>query len=586
MMAMTCFSALFSCEQKNVDIEEPPVPLSNEINYCDSDTIAVRSVIYEKADDGYTFYLSATEGLATVEEITAQECLIVKTDNVSGSLDAAKDTYSVSFRDITAESGSSSFEMSVTLASSLKLAIDLETASGKILEVAYDGKCSEAALPELDNEFELDGSAKSVIKSEVAVNVPGKYSRYLFYADGDDEASLEIRVADGADVSDVDLSSADNSQISIICGEFDSSKGVEGTLDLDEFNGETMVSMDAISEGHRLRMAYSGKAERYYESSNIFKVTYDGATEESAVSKVFRYEQSGGNLFAMGLADAEAPADLMNGRYAVVFRVGSLSMGETIDISADASKCSFELYDYETYSVWDINKASGEGATGTLTVIESEGEYYVSYSIQFKDGPLAEGEWAGATTSVDEEFNIVPVEPFVSKITITSPDDATLLDWGITSLELRHDTEFRDSYTGDIISGGYIFYFVNEYTSNVEDATTTPYFILPDEYVGCENLDLKAEGDKIKWSFKFNNSNLSQYSGYGYNSSWAKRCPDKATLTVKKEDKEWTFLLMIEDYGMFGYSQTGTKNVLRVEWKGQATKYSGTKNNDMGDDEY
>lgn len=589
LLAFASLSALYSCEQKNV--EPVALPLSNQISYCDTDTLDVLSAIFDVTDDGYVFYLSPEKGVSVVEDILkSPDCLVVSVAEPSGQVDVFKDVYSVSFRDIEAYSQSqesvSSISMSVSFAGSLKLDINIETVSGKTLEVKYDGSCQEALLPELDNEYELDGVAKAITGAEVATNVPGDYVRYLFYSGSGEEAGMEIRVADGYDVSDLDLSSADCSKLSVSCEGFDGKDGLAGRLQLDLIGGDIILELDAEAGGKRLRASFSGKALARFESADYMSVTGEGVEERSDVGNVFRYAQSGTNTFAMGLVDAETPEGLMEGAYAVCLRVGNLSLGETIDIAADASRCSFALYEYGTYKVRDINAASGEGATGHITVAEDEGRYYVGYKVIFKDGVEVEGEWTGVPVEVAEDIDIVPIEPFVSKITVTSPSGEKLVDWDITSVELRHDTEFRDTYTGDIIPSAYIFYFLSDYSTSVEDATTTPVFILPDEYVGCENLDLKAEGDKIKWSFKFTNSNLSQYSGYGYNSSWAKRCPDEATLSVTRDDKEWTFVLMIKDYGQFGYSQSGTNNVLRVEWKGRASRYSGSKNNDMGDDEY
>ena len=111
-------------------------------------------------------------------------------------------------------------------------------------------------------------------------------------------------------------------------------------------------------------------------------------------------------------------------------------------------------------------------------------------------------------------------------------------------------------------------------------------FRLPDAYVGRDNFDL-TEDTECKWAFNFNNSNLSRYStGYGCNNSWMKQCPNEATLTVKKNDKEWEFTFTMLDYGMFGYTEQGTKNVLTIEWKGPATKYTGSQKNDMTDADY
>ena len=181
------------------------------------------------------------------------------------------------------------------------------------------------------------------------------------------------------------------------------------------------------------------------------------------------------------------------------------------------------------------------------------------------------------------------VEPFRPRVSIKSETGETLLDWEVTALELRHDTNFRDSNTGDMIDAAYIFYFRTDKTEDnfgIDGPIGTPMFRLPDAYVGRDNFDL-TEDTECKWAFNFNNSNLSRYStGYGCNNSWMKQCPNEATLTVKKNDKEWEFTFTMLDYGMFGYTEQGTKNVLTIEWKGPATKYTGSQKNDMTDADY
>lgn len=589
-----CAVSAISCK-KDKEPETPPVivELDNQINYCDRDTIDIRSAIYETSEGGYVFYLSPHADMKTVEEITGgDDCLRVDVPSANGSIDWQSAQFAIAFRDITASAASRSdiraLELDVKLDGKLTMAVDLEMTSGKILEVKYGGDCPEAQLPVLDNEYELDGQARTIAASATLVKVPQQCTVYSFYEqESSQSAALEIKVKDGFGTSSVDLSSVSGEDITIICGSFDSSKGAQGTLSLERSGNAITLAIDATCEGSRLRADFSGESPVDYESTDTFTVSINGNKEESPLQKVFAYDQSGNIRFAMGSAESPAsPADLTSGNYAVAFRFGAMSIGNTIDIATEASKCTFELYDYATYTTWDINKASGQGATGHITVKEYEGNYYIDYSVQFAQGPLAQGQWYGKPEALSEDFDIVPVEPFVSRISITSPSDEVLVDWPVTSVELRHDTDFRDSYTGDIIPGGYIFYFRNEHSTDIEDKTTTPQFILPDDYVGCEGVDLHAEGDKIKWSLSFTNSNLSQYNGYGYNSSWAKRCPNEATLTATREGKEWTFMLMLKDYGQFGYSESGTNNILKIEWKGTAVKYTGSKPNDMTDSDY
>ena len=62
-------------------------------------------------------------------------------------------------------------------------------------------------------------------------------------------------------------------------------------------------------------------------------------------------------------------------------------------------------------------------------------------------------------------------------------------------------------------------------------------------------------------------------------------CPDEAKLTFKKEGKTWYFKFTMTDYGeldAYGMTQysapakNGTSNKVTIEWKGSATKCTGT----------
>lgn len=56
------------------------------------------------------------------------------------------------------------------------------------------------------------------------------------------------------------------------------------------------------------------------------------------------------------------------------------------------------------------------------------------------------------------------------------------------------------------------------------------------------------------------------------------RCPEKAAVTVKQENKEWIFKFSMVDWGVFSTwnpDPTGTGNTLIIEFRGKAAKYSG-----------
>ena len=108
-----------------------------------------------------------------------------------------------------------------------------------------------------------------------------------------------------------------------------------------------------------------------------------------------------------------------------------------------------------------------------------------------------------------------------------------------------------------------------------------------------ENLDLGAKNtNPIHWLLKYRTMHLVKgNNGYGYNDAERyvdDRCPDKASVTVKKNGQDWEFSLRMVDTGDFGYSGgKGSGNTFTIEWKGAASKYTGSKyQNDMTEDEY
>ena len=138
----------------------------------------------------------------------------------------------------------------------------------------------------------------------------------------------------------------------------------------------------------------------------------------------------------------------------------------------------------------------------------------------------------------------------------------------------------------------------------MDEAYGTPVFTLPKTKVNTlDNYQLND--NSTIWGFNFMNSNLSQTDGVYANSVYAAtkygiwRCPDDARLTVTQDGKNWVFKFVMTDWGTFGSSTdystipmtaptklSGTKNVLTIEWRGPATKYTGTKKNDLTDEDY
>lgn len=597
-----------SCSDDNEGKDGPtpppdPVELNDQFEYDGGDPVDIKSAIYEVEDtDLYTFYLSPSNGVTGMDDMTAvNDFLRIAVRNPKGTVNTETDEFEIAYKDIAVNRNTLKTDVEkvslqadlVAETSKLNLHVEVTMKSGKTLLARYNNTCTEAVPAELTNQYELDKTVTGIGSAVEWHDAAAAATTYCFYADPDvtapseETAGLQITVADGVETAEVDLATADAEKIRIACGEFESGEGMTGTLSLAKSGSKLTLTLDAEKGASRLRAAYAGDPVVGYASTNSLTVTEGETHETNDLKKVFLYQSAATNVLTFGqVAEAEAPAGLTKGHYAVSFNLSTSQLqGATVDFGKQEAQV--RIFDYRAYRTWDNAKV--EGATGTVTTIQAGERTYLRFSVEFPEGPKLEGEWFGTFTTVKEETDMTPVEPFRPRVSIKSETGETLLDWEVTALELRHDTNFRDSNTGDMIDAAYIFYFRTDKTEDnfgIDGLIGTPMFRLPDAYVGRDNFDL-TEDTECKWAFNFNNSNLSRYStGYGCNNSWMKQCPNEATLTVKKNDKEWEFTFTMLDYGMFGYTEQGTKNVLTIEWKGPATKYTGSQKNDMTDADY
>lgn len=597
-----------SCSDDNEGKDGPtpppdPVELNDQFEYDGGDPVDIKSAIYEVEDtDLYTFYLSPSNGVTGMDDMTAvNDFLRIAVRNPKGTVNTETDEFEIAYKDIAVNRNTLKTDVEkvslqadlVAETSKLNLHVEVTMKSGKTLLARYNNTCTEAVPAELTNQYELDKTVTGIGSAVEWHDAAAAATTYCFYADPDvtapseETAGLQITVADGVETAEVDLATADAEKIRIACGEFESGEGMTGTLSLAKSGSKLTLTLDAEKGASRLRAAYAGDPVVGYASTNSLTVTEGETHETNDLKKVFLYQSAATNVLTFGqVADAEAPAGLTKGHYAVSFNLSTSQLqGATVDFGKQEAQV--RIFDYRAYRTWDNAKV--EGATGTVTTTQAGERTYLRFSVEFPEGPKLEGEWFGTFTTVKEETDMTPVEPFRPRVSIKSETGETLLDWEVTALELRHDTNFRDSNTGDMIDAAYIFYFRTDKTEDnfgIDGLIGTPMFRLPDAYVGRDNFDL-TEDTECKWAFNFNNSNLSRYStGYGCNNSWMKQCPNEATLTVKKNDKEWEFTFTMLDYGMFGYTEQGTKNVLTIEWKGPATKYTGSQKNNMTDADY
>lgn len=572
-----------------------PVQLTDQIEYDGATPIDIKSAIYETGDAGlYTFYLSPTADITTMEQMEAAgDYLRVQVTNPKGKVDTANETFEISYRDISVKAATMNDVEKVNLSadlvaetSQLNLYVEVAMKSGKTLLARYENRCAEAVNPVdlLQNEYDLNGTKQAVDHAVKRIDTATGKTTYLLYRTENSAIggpkSYELTVTlDSEAGTTVDLS--DPSKVSIRCEAFANDAETRGTLTLEEQDQKLTLKIDATQGEGYLRASYTGDCP-VYEGSNHLKVTADESAE-AALTTLFCYSSAAASQLTFGLAEASKPEELMQGKYAVAVNLTPSQLQEgTFDVGA--KDVQLRLFDYVTYRTWD--NSTYEGVTGTVTTRQFASMTYVQLSVEFPEGPKVEGEWFGALTSTTENPDLTPVAPFRPHVTITKPDGSlTDVDWDITELQLRHDPKYSDM--GETISA-YVFYFVNANTESngIDEPNATPVLVIPDDQTNCNVQDLKAAGDTFKWVFQFNNRNLSGYSGYGYDMSWMKRCPEEGSLVVEKVDKNWKITFKFVDLLDKGFAVEGSKNTLLIEWDGPATKYTGTKTNDLTDADY
>lgn len=209
------------------------------------------------------------------------------------------------------------------------------------------------------------------------------------------------------------------------------------------------------------------------------------------------------------MVDAETPADLMKGTFAVSVNLSDSQLKDgTVDLSQlvlGQPAAQIRLFDYTLYQTWD-NAKIGEGVTGTITGKQEGDKTYLKIEMEYPEGPKVECEWSGVLTSVTEAPDMKPVKPFEPRITFTYSGGTVTKEKALTRLELRREKEYKvrsgDPQFGGAIVDAYVFYFVTEDMSdgdNIESKAVVPQFMIPAEYIGKEDIDLTVMEENLHW---------------------------------------------------------------------------------------
>lgn len=495
----------------------------------------------------------------------------------------------------------------------LTLALDAARGDSR-LRAAYSGAFSSESLyvpPTLENQYDLDRTISSIGSVVEWRNPTEKTMSYYFYTESgitapaaDKTPGMTVVLADGIETAEIDLSTADPAKVSVTCGTFSNAEATAGTLRLTK-NGETLtLALDATQGDRRLRAAYTGAFATGFEHTNSLKITGIETPQEVELKQMFLYKESSlWNDYAFGLAEKQSPAGLKEDAYSVEFGLSNLTIGKTYDLSTDASKYKFILNDYAAFKAWDINKI--EGVTGSITTEGTAERLYLHFTVNFPEGPTVEGEWYGDATVVTEAFDLTPVEPFKPTLKIISPAGEELYKRDIVALECRMEKQLRmnggmESY-GGWIKDAYALYFRTELTEKVEETAYTPCLTIPvdmfnrmDQNGEPVTVNLSSGDADVKWEFKYLVSGMlasgSYTQGYtSYDGSIAGYRPTEATATlIRNEDKTFEITFRFKDNypAAYGGGFDGTSNTFVLEWKGRATKYTGSKKNDFTDEDY
>lgn len=620
--------------------KNPPVTLTDQIQYDGGDLIDIKSAIYVAEEDGsYTFYFSPTAGLINAAQMEkADDYLRVMVENPKGTVNTASDPFEIEYKDISVKKTTINDVAKVELTADLvtKTRLNLytyvELKSGKTLIARYQNTCTEERDVKLTNQYEIDNRIAAVGSVVEWRNVRESNRRFCLYeqegltAPEEGAAGVEILLAEELfGTAEIDLATADPAKVQIRCGEFATGAGTTGTLTAkyltDKLNNieGLIVALDASKDGKRLRAAYEGTFAGGYAATNTIKVTEPAAGGEAAaaaeapIAALFSQEpQAGSYVFALGDAEtAAAPADLAKGHWAAYVRVLEAKFDkEVIDVATQTNDYRFRLYDHKTYQTYYGEDAGLTGTIETHSNPTGGKEIYLRVSLTLKNGIGVEAEYYGvptaATADAMDEETLKPVKPFEPSIQIRTKDNKEPEGWTdktLDRMEVRLEKGYRwnggEEYGGATFDAYYFYFCTGAEGSSVEDKWANPQLILPAAIVDagkeCDLTDF--DNTKSHWNFYYDTSMdyLARGSiGYGDTyTQWGmttKLCPDMAKVTaIRNADKTWQVSLVILDYGAFDSwsdNKSGTENTLTIEFRGKATKYSGSKPNDLADDFY
>lgn len=606
--------------------------IANQYQYNGAELVDIKNVVYDYSEEAgaYCLAFSTVEGENSVEGVLKGDAksVVLVIPTLDGAVDTTKafgftlgDGKELSVMNNTLSGKEHSVKISATLKDETHVAVNIEyigeTSDSPYFFLQYDGEAvKEAHEIVLGNQMMREDGTITDIKSVHGVighSTYGSMINLCFYdtkADSEEDASalspaLVVAFPDGTE--NVDFSTIDQAFVVQADKDFeymydpDAPVAASGSFSFNEnaTDGTCGISLDLTVGDKSVKLVYEGGVYVYFSSMNSLEIDFDETELNPDVNVLFREVKDEKCRLVLGSnEDATTPEELKNGRYAISVTLPSDGLDDEYDIS-EATDCVVEVYDYQNFTttVYDREHLGEDGVIAVYTDPNKDGKnlYLHLEGLEFANGLYVDGDYYGAVTDT-EIPDLTPVKPTPAvepRILITTAEGTELQNIPVTAMELAHFTDTYDPY-GTRMSG-YALYFRNASTgTNVskQDATT-PFFIVPDSCLDCEDFDLVTNAATTPWSFLFfKNMKLTcAFTGYGYNAVMDPaggkiyHCPDEAKLTFKKEGKTWYFKFTMTDYGeldAYGMTQysapakNGTNNKVTIEWKGTATKCTGT----------
>ncbi len=480
---------------------------------------AIKTVLYYEEPEGvFTYYLSTTEGLTTIQQMLEDDKyfkIVTDANNAWTSMayketDVEKSSDKVKKAEftLTNQDGTMNLDMSVRLKSGLRML------------AKYTGPCSEALYyPELENQCQNDRNIMTIGSIVVEHNFATNETTYNIYEETDvtvvDETKTlvaKVTAPLGADITSVNL--AETETVSMTVG---GATPVSGTLAwevlTDRVTGVVTgisVTLDGRDENDRvIRVEYEGDYVTTGKSSKENNFTTNPGTENVAVlSKVFFEEGTGSYRFVFGTnAEANSPSDLMaENHFAAEITIAASVINKEVDFFtidlADKTN-GFKVYDYTKFTKWDNSRtyavSQADVKSGTLKIAKVDNVFCWELTADLgvnentSCAMTMSSDWCGVVTETSIP-DITPSAPISNMFQILDTDGATLYGGNyreITSVQVAkvvNETASGSTYAADY----YYFYLVNN--SDVNDRNVTPRLRIRKEYLGKEiNIATEAE---------------------------------------------------------------------------------------------